>query len=83
MLTYKQTDSLEVIGYFYLDFASYINTRKSTSSYVFMLTSGAIFWSNKKQTLTATSSIKYEGYVCFLFWGYLTWCIVEEFYTKV
>ena len=40
---YSQTDSLEVIDYFYLDFVGCINTRKSTSGYVFMLTSEAIF----------------------------------------
>jgi len=43
MLIYRQIDSLEVIGYFYLDFVGCINTRKSTSGYIFMLTSVAIF----------------------------------------
>jgi len=43
MLIYRQTDSLEVIGYFYLDFVGCINTKKSTYDYVFMLTSEAIF----------------------------------------
>jgi len=60
MLIHRQTDSLEVVGYFYLDFVGCINTRKSTFGYIFILTSGAIFWSSKKHTLTTTSTIKVE-----------------------
>jgi len=43
MLIYRQTNSFEVMGYFYLDFVGCINTRKSTSGYVILLTSEAIF----------------------------------------
>ena len=39
---YRQTDSLEVIGYSDSDFAGYVNSRKSTSSYIFNLTDGAV-----------------------------------------
>jgi len=48
LLIDRQTDSLKVIGYFYLNFVSCINTIKSTSGYTFILTSGAIFLNNKK-----------------------------------
>jgi len=60
MLIYKQTDSLEVIGYFYLDFSGCINTKKSTFWYIFILTSGTIFWSSKKYILTITSTMEAE-----------------------
>jgi len=45
MLIYKQTDYLEVIDYSDSDYAGFIDTRKSTSGYVFMLASGAASWS--------------------------------------
>nr|KYP74792.1 Copia protein [Cajanus cajan] len=65
MLTYRRTDSLEVIGYSDSDFAGCIDTRKSTSGYVFMLACGAVSWSSRKQTLTATSTMEAEFVSCF------------------
>nr|KYP72498.1 Retrovirus-related Pol polyprotein from transposon TNT 1-94 [Cajanus cajan] len=60
MLTYRRTDSLEVIGYSDSDFAGCIDTRKSTSGYVFILACGVVSWSSRKQTLTATSTMEAE-----------------------
>ena len=37
MLMYRQTNNLEMIGYFDLDYADCIDSQKSTSRYVFML----------------------------------------------
>lgn len=48
MLMYRQTDNLEVIGYSDLDFASCVDSRKSTSEHIFMLASGAISWRSTK-----------------------------------
>jgi hypothetical protein len=42
------------------DWASDINDRKSTSSFVFMLRGGAISWGSKKQTSVALSSTEAE-----------------------
>ena len=42
MLTFKRSDNLEVIGYFDLDFARCVDSRKSTFGYLFMLAGGAI-----------------------------------------
>ena len=36
MLMYRRTDELEVIGYSDLDFASCVDSHKSTSGYIFM-----------------------------------------------
>ena len=44
VLMYKHTDNLEVIGYSDADFSSCMDSRKSTSGYVFMLASGAMSW---------------------------------------
>ncbi|XP_051133281.1 secreted RxLR effector protein 161-like [Andrographis paniculata] len=42
MLMYRQTDVLEVLGYSDSDYAGCIDTRESTSGYLFMLAGGAI-----------------------------------------
>jgi hypothetical protein len=43
MLTYKKSDApLEIVGYSDSDFAGCLNTKKSTSGYIFTLTNGAI-----------------------------------------
>ena len=42
MLMYKQTDSLEVIGYSNSDFVGCVDSRKSTSGYIFKLADGAV-----------------------------------------
>ncbi|XP_047180270.1 secreted RxLR effector protein 161-like [Vigna umbellata] len=65
MLMYKRTNNLEVIGYSDSDFVGCVDTRKSTSGYVFMLTCGAVSWSNKNHTLTASSTIEAELISCF------------------
>ena len=36
-LTYRYTNHLKVIGYSESDFVDYVNTRKSTSRYIFLL----------------------------------------------
>ena len=65
MLIYKRTYSLEVIGYFDADFAGCVDSRKSTSGYIFMLADGAVSWRSAKQTLTATSTMEAEFISCF------------------
>nr|CAN83744.1 hypothetical protein VITISV_025954 [Vitis vinifera] len=58
MLMYRRTDNLEVIGYSDSDYAGCIDSRKSTSRYVFMLAGGAVSWRSAKQTLIATSTME-------------------------
>ena len=48
MLMYRRTDSLEVIGYSDSDFVGCVDSRKSTSSYIFKLADGAISWRSAK-----------------------------------
>ncbi|KAL4271452.1 hypothetical protein GQ457_13G004180 [Hibiscus cannabinus] len=76
MLMYKRSDHLEVIGYSDSDFASCVDTRKSTSGYIFMFASGAISWRSVKQTLTATSIMEAEFVSCFeaTSHGICGWC---------
>ncbi|KAK9020145.1 hypothetical protein V6N11_054638 [Hibiscus sabdariffa] len=48
-----------------VDFAGCVDSRKSTSSYIYMFASGAISWRSVKQTLTATSTMEAEFISCF------------------
>ncbi|XP_034674314.1 uncharacterized protein LOC117905512 [Vitis riparia] len=48
MLMYRRTDNLEVISYSDSDYVGYIDSRRSTSRYVFMLTGGDVSWRSAK-----------------------------------
>jgi len=65
MLMYRRTDNLEVIGYSDSDFAGCVDSRKSTSGYIFMMAGGAVSWRSAKQTLIATSTMEAEFVSCF------------------
>ncbi|XP_040361834.1 secreted RxLR effector protein 161-like [Rosa chinensis] len=74
MLVYRQVKKLELVGYNDSDFAGhYPDSKKSTSSYVFMLVGGAVAWKTMKQSLISTSTMQaefiaiYEG-VCEGLW---------------
>ena len=59
MLVY-QDESLEPIGYTDSDFQSDIDSRKSTSGYVFTFIGGAISWRSVKQSSIADSTMEAE-----------------------
>jgi Reverse transcriptase (RNA-dependent DNA polymerase) len=65
MLMYRRTENLEVVGYSDSDFAGCVDSRKSTSGYIFMFASGAVSWRSAKQTLVATSTTEAEFVSCF------------------
>lgn len=65
MLTYRKSDHLEIIGYSDSDFAGCIDSRKSTSGYIFILAGGAISWKSSKQTLVAASTMEAEFVACY------------------
>ena len=50
----------QVYGYTDADFANDIDTRKSTSGFIFMLAGAAISWRLKQQDIMAKSSYKAE-----------------------
>ena len=60
MLMYRRTENLEVIGYSDSNFVGCVDSRKSTSGYIFQLADGAVSWRSAKQTLTATSTMEAE-----------------------
>ena len=59
-LIYQRSDNLEVVGYSDLDFVGCVDSRKSTSGYIFMMANGAISWRSAKQSLVATSTMEAE-----------------------
>jgi hypothetical protein len=65
VLTYRHTDHLEVVGYSDSNFAGCIDSRKSTSRYIFLLAGGAISWRSSKQTIVATSTMEAEFIACY------------------
>lgn len=60
MLTHKRSNHLEVVGYSDSDFASCVDSGKSTFSYVFLLIEGAISRKNVTQSVIASSTMEAE-----------------------
>ncbi|KAH9669153.1 non-specific serine/threonine protein kinase [Citrus sinensis] len=65
VLTYQQSNHLNIVGYSDADFAGCLEDKKSTSSYIFMMAGGAISWKSVKQTLIASSTMEAEYVACF------------------
>ncbi|KAM1705942.1 hypothetical protein ACFX2K_028155 [Malus domestica] len=64
-LTYKHSNFLEVVGYSDSDFISCVDSRMSTSGYIYLFARGAVSWRNAKKTLVASSTIEVEYIVVF------------------
>ena len=65
MLTYRFTDTLEVVGFNDSDYAGCVDDKKSTSGYIFMMAEGAISWKSVKHTLTASSTMEVKYVACY------------------
>jgi len=59
-IRFSGSGSGELIGYSDADWAGDIETRRSTSGYVFVLNGGCISWRSKKQRTVALSSTEAE-----------------------
>jgi hypothetical protein len=57
---HKPDRKFELIGWTDSDYAGDLNDRKSTSGYVFMLGTGAVSWSSKKQPIVTLSTTEAE-----------------------
>jgi hypothetical protein len=71
MMTYRRSDSLQIVGY--SDFYYAGDDRKSTSRYVFTLAGGAISWRSSKQIVTTSSTMYAEFVACYLATGQVNW----------
>ena len=65
MLTYRRTDTLEVVGFSDSDYAGCVDDKKSTSNYIFMMAKGVVSWKSVKKTLTTSSTMEVEYVVCY------------------
>ena len=59
-ILYTTSENSELIGYTGSDQAGSVYDRKSISSYVFHMGSGAISWASKKQPIVALSTAEVE-----------------------
>jgi hypothetical protein len=57
---YKKGNQAELIAYSDSDYGGDVDDRKSTSGYVFMLGSGAVSWSSRKQPIVTLSTTEAE-----------------------
>ncbi|XP_074278345.1 secreted RxLR effector protein 161-like [Silene latifolia] len=73
LIMYRRANSLKVVGYSDSDFAGCIDSRKSTSGYVFLLTDGVVSWRSTKQTLTTTCTMEAEFVSCFEATSHYVW----------
>ena len=44
MLTYRHTDTLKVVGFSDSNYAGYVDDKRSTFGYIFMMAEGAVSW---------------------------------------
>jgi hypothetical protein len=64
-LVYRRTTAIEpFVGYADSEWAGDSGDRKSQGGFVFMMNSGAISWSSRKQTLVALSTLEAEYIAC-------------------
>lgn len=59
-IVHSKTAKIEVIGYTDADYAGCIDTRKSTSGYVFTLANSPITWKSQEQNVVAQSTTEAE-----------------------
>jgi hypothetical protein len=90
MLMYRWTNNLEVIGYSDFDFVGCVDSRKSTSGYIFMMVGGAVSWRSSKQTLISTSTMEAEFVSYFEatlhgVWlkSFISWLRIMDFISKL
>ena len=65
MLTYRRTNTLEMVGFSDSNYAGCVDNKKSTSGYIFMMAEGAVSRKSLKQTLTASFTIEAEYVACY------------------
>ncbi|UYV73987.1 hypothetical protein LAZ67_11001719 [Cordylochernes scorpioides] len=59
-ILYKRKDVIKLIGYSDADFAGDIDTRRSTSGYIFLLAGGPVTWTSQRQSVVALSTTEAE-----------------------
>ena len=73
MLTYRHTDTLEVVGFSDSDYAGCVDDKRSTSGYIFMMVEGVVSWKNVKQAFTTSSTTEVEYVKCYEATRHVIW----------
>jgi len=73
-LTFKQSKTWNLTGYTDSDYASDLDTRKSTTGYLIQLNGNTISWNSKRQPTIATSTAEAEYMALFETTRELIWC---------
>jgi hypothetical protein len=72
-ILYKRGQAEELLAFTDSDYAGDVEDRKSTSKYVFLMNSGVVSWSSRKQPLVTLSTTEAEfvaaaNYACQTVW---------------
>jgi hypothetical protein len=73
MLTFKKSYNLAVIDHSDSDFSGFIDSKKYTSCYIFMLVVRPISWKSAKQSIIASSTMRAEFIACYVDTGQVIW----------
>ena len=65
MLTYRRTNSLDVVGYIDASFKGCVDDEKSTIGHIFVMERGAASWSSANQSVTTSSTMEAEYVACY------------------
>ncbi|KAL0283902.1 UNVERIFIED_CONTAM: hypothetical protein Sangu_2860600 [Sesamum angustifolium] len=71
--TYQRIDQLEIIGYTDSNFVGCQDSMKPTSSYIYMLVMGAIYWKSAKQSVIAYSTMAATFVPCYEVYNHGIW----------
>ena len=83
MLTYRCTNSLNVVGYSDADFKGCVDNKKSTIGYIFVMERGVVSWRCAKQSVTASSiSTRCQARVFFFFLILVYYKLVHSYTVK-
>ena len=75
ILTYRHTDTLEVVGFSDSDYAGCVDDKNSSFCYIFMMVEGAVSWKIHKQILIASSTTKAEYVACYEAASHAIWLL--------
>ena len=64
-MIYRRTYILEVVGYSDFGYVAYVDDKKSTFYYIFMMDEEVVSWKSVKQTLTTSSTMEPKYVACY------------------
>ena len=58
MLTYRKTNTLDIVRLSDIDYAGCVDDKLSTTDYIYMMAGGVVSWKSVRQTLTTSSTME-------------------------